>query len=132
MAEYMSTGQIYSDENPHKCHCYKYKLFALSFDMWCPTLNFVFTIVVTAKHSANKENRFGKLVGGPKHLKHIFSISNKFMMAMQQRQRLFQCYYLCPASYICVALIKTENTVTPKCISCMYVIKSNKKLDAMC
>lgn len=73
-AEYMSTGQIYSDENPHNCHHYKDKLFALSFDMWCPISNSVFTKVVIAKHSTCKENHFGKLNGGPKHLKHICSV----------------------------------------------------------
>lgn len=59
--EHTVTCQIYSHENPHNCHHYKDKLFAPSFDMWCPISDSVFTKVVISKHSTCKENRFGKI-----------------------------------------------------------------------
>lgn len=70
-------GQIYSDENPHNCHHYKDKLFAPSFDMCCPISNSVLTKVVIAKHSTCKENHFGKLNDGLKHLKHICRVGKQ-------------------------------------------------------
>lgn len=73
--EYTSTGQIYSDENPHNCHHYKDKLFAPSFDMWCPISNSVLNKVVRAKHySTCEENRFGELNGGREHQLCICSV----------------------------------------------------------
>lgn len=63
ITEYMSTGQNYSDENPHNCHGYKDKLFAPSFDMWCPISNSISTKVVIATCKENQLN------GAAEHLK---------------------------------------------------------------
>ena len=101
IAEYTSTGQIYSDGNPHNCHRYKDKLFALYFDMWSPILNSVFTKAVIAKHSTCKENHFGKLNGGPKHLKFVV-FGNSLVGTAKAATLLFQCHYLCPGTAVII------------------------------
>lgn len=98
ITEYMSTGQNYSDENPHNCHGYKDKLFAPSFDMWCPISNSVSTKVVIATCKENQLN------GAAEHLKCVCN-PGKRLKAQKRMQGCRSRAIICIQARISAAAI---------------------------
>lgn len=121
IAEYTSSGQMYSDEKQHDCHGYKDKLFAPSFDMWCPNSNSVFTKAIIAKHSICTKNNFGKSNGASKHLKRICSVGKQIHDKGWSSSTAFQCLYLLSGSW-CKDPVSTTLKRWVLFKTCMYPV----------